>query len=147
VTVILDIFIPGIPKPGGSKRAFKHRHTDRIIVTDDAKGNADWKRDVKVFAHMAHPAPPLDGPLAVSVVFIMPRPKWHFGTGGNSGKVKSSAPMHPTTKPDATKLWRSTEDALTGVLWLDDAQVVEQSVKKIYGDTPGAQVTVWQLTN
>ena len=58
-----------------------------------------------------------------------------------------SAPAWPTVKPDATKLWRSTEDGLTGVLWRDDARIVCQLVRKVYAEDgrTGAAVKVWTL--
>ena len=36
-------------------------------------------------------------------------------------------------KPDLSKLIRSTEDAMTGIVYADDAQIVEMTVKKHYG--------------
>ena len=73
----------------------------------------------------------------------MPRPKGHYRTGKNALILRKNAPEHPTTKPDATKLLRSTEDALTGILWKDDAQIWCQNVTKTYGECPGAQIQVW----
>jgi Holliday junction resolvase RusA-like endonuclease len=49
------------------------------------------------------------------------------------------------TRPDATKLWRPTEDALTGIVWRDDSQIIRQLVRKRYcgpGEVPGAEVLV-----
>ncbi len=134
-------FVPGIPAPGGSKRAFLHRVTGKIIVKDDCKRNKDWRTTVKAFA-VDHFLQPFRGPVKVTVIFQMPRPKGHFGSGKNAGKVKDSAPPFPITKPDATKLWRAAEDSLKGIAWLDDSQVVRQTVVKIYSDTPGAQIMI-----
>lgn len=81
------------------------------------------------------------GPLSVMFTFVMPRPNGHFGTKG----LKPSAPDHPTTKPDALKLCRSTEDALTGVVWNDDSQTVQLDIEKRYaavGEAPGARIVV-----
>jgi Holliday junction resolvase RusA-like endonuclease len=89
--------------------------------------------------------PLLEGPLGLAVVFNITRPKGHFGTGRNAGALKDSAPYWPTVKPDATKLLRGLEDALTGVVWRDDAQVVEQAVTKRYAEREGARVVVWEL--
>jgi Holliday junction resolvase RusA-like endonuclease len=53
--------------------------------------------------------------------------------------------MYPTNPPDATKLLRSTEDALTGIVWKDDKLIVDQLVSKNYqrpGIYPGAKITV-----
>ena len=71
--------------------------------------------------------------------------KGHYGTGRNADQVKASAPPHPTTKPDATKLVRAVEDALTGVIWRDDSQVVRQWASKVYDDCEGVSVIVTEL--
>jgi Holliday junction resolvase RusA-like endonuclease len=138
----ISFFIQGIPKPGGSKRGFLHKSTGRVIVTEDCKKNASWRESCKLFASQVFTADPLIGPLAVEFHFVFPRPKGHYGTGKNAGVVKASAPAYPAVKPDTTKLIRSTEDALTGLLWKDDAQIVGQNATKTYGERPGAQIVV-----
>lgn len=146
----ISFTVPGVAAPGGSKRAFKDPKTGRIVVKDDARNNAGWRQRVAVFASQAMAGrSPFDGPVAVRVVFYMPRPKGHYGTGRNAGVLKAGAVMaRPITKPDATKLWRSTEDALKGIIWGDDSQVVTQSVSKYYevpGRSPCAEIEVMQL--
>lgn len=138
----INFFIQGIPKPGGSKRGFVHPHTKRVIITEDCKKNASWRESCKVFASQAFNADPLTGPLAVEFHFVFPRPKGHYGSGKNANVVKASAPLYPAVKPDTTKLIRSTEDALTGLLWKDDAQIVSQNASKSYGTRPGATLRV-----
>lgn len=140
-------FVPGIPAPGGSKRAFVSPKTGKVVVLDDAKGNGPWRERVAHFARQAWTAPPMEGPLVLWVRFVLPRPKGHFGAGKNARKVRPSAPAYPTTKPDATKLLRALEDALTGILWRDDAQVVSQDVLKCYGSEVGALVRLESLAD
>jgi Holliday junction resolvase RusA-like endonuclease len=84
----------------------------------------------------------LHGPLHLSLVFCLARPKGHFGSGRNADVVKPSAPRYPTVKPDATKLTRAVEDAMTGIVWRDDAQVVDQYVTKVYDEPERVVVTV-----
>lgn len=134
---MIEFFVPGIPAPGGSKKAFQSKKTGRIFVTDDAKGNRAWKNTVRDWAGVGYRGEPLAVPLFLDVLFVVPRPKGHYGTGKHAGRVKHTAPRHPAVKPDVTKLLRSTEDALTGLLWIDDALIVEQYVKKCYADQPG----------
>jgi crossover junction endodeoxyribonuclease RusA len=136
--------VPGIPAPGGSKRAFVINGKARLT---DAGGerNKNWRAVVGLAAHRAGCAP-LDGPLELSIVFIMPRPKSHYRTGRHAGQLRPDAPHWHTSRPDSTKLTRSTEDALLGLCWQDDAQVSRQVVDKIYGDVPGARITVWKIT-
>lgn len=132
----VKIMVPGLPAPGGSKRAFAHRKTGKIIVTDDSgKRGRDWRSCVADHAVVAMAGrDPLTGPLKVTFAFNLPRPRGHYGTGRNAGNVKASAPSWPTTKPDATKLVRSAEDACTGIVWRDDAQIVKQVVYKVFGN-------------
>ena len=41
---------------------------------------------------------------------------------------------------------RSTEDALTGIIWRDDSQVVEHRIRKVYVERdPGAEININQI--
>jgi hypothetical protein len=149
----------GKPQPAGSKRAFPIRRKGGAIgvaVTDDNPRAKDWQAVVasaageamfRLFEEGDYGATRdlFHGPLGLVVVFTLRRPKGHFGTGRNAGVVKDSAPAKPVVKPDCTKLLRAVEDACTGVVWADDAQVVEQLVSKRYGEPEGAHVQVWKL--
>lgn len=136
----IQFIVPGIPAPGGSKRPFINKYTGRVSITEDCKRSKPWRAVVALCAQ-EYCRDPFTGPVAVEVTFIMPRPKGHFRTGKNAGLVKFGAPFYPVTKPDCTKLWRSTEDALKGICWADDSQVVEQTVRKVYGQ-PGAHIHI-----
>jgi Holliday junction resolvase RusA-like endonuclease len=63
------------------------------------------------------------------IEFRMPRPKAHYKA---SGEIKADAPWFPIVRPDLTKLLRSTEDAMTGIVWHDDSQIVEQNIHRTY---------------
>ncbi|MCR4339570.1 MAG: RusA family crossover junction endodeoxyribonuclease [Gemmatimonadaceae bacterium] len=74
----------------------------------------------------------------------MQRPAGHYGTGRNAGTVRPCAPEWPTTKPDADKLTRALLDALTGVAYVDDSQVVHLGIRKEWALTgPGTRVEVY----
>jgi Holliday junction resolvase RusA-like endonuclease len=133
------IVVPGIPQPGGSKKGFvvadKYTGKARAVVTEDNKKSKPWRNDVQWMAKLVMLAGPLRGPLAVEFVFILPRPKGHMGAKG----LRPSAPPYPAVKPDTTKLTRSTEDALKGIAWVDDSQIVDQHARKIYA-APGCSL-------
>jgi len=128
---MIQFVVYGQPQPAGSKRAFQHRHTGRIIVTEDAKRSRPWKDHVAQAAgeHM-NGQTLLDGPLLLELQFIVPRPKGHYGARG----LRPSAPAFPTTRPDVLKLARAVEDALAGVCYRDDAQIVTELLAKNYGE-------------
>lgn len=151
----VSFFVPGIPAPGGSKRFVGHsKKTGRAILIDAAgERNKNWRsivgvcgRDAMNKGFVAGEIPLwFDGALRVRFDFIMPRPKSHFN---NKGDLKPSAPFYHTTKPDALKLARSTEDALTGIVWADDAQTAMLEVSKRYaskGEPCGCQITIQSL--
>lgn len=134
----------GVAAPAGSKAvgytkpdAFGNR---RAFVRDASAKSAPWKRQVAQIAGEAMAGRQLlDGPLVLELVFYQARPKAHLRT---NGQVKPNAPPYPTTKPDSTKLCRAVEDALIGVVYRDDAQIVRQLVVKRYGEPACCHVFV-----
>jgi len=140
----INFFVSGIPKPGGSKKAFPIRGKDgkmHVSVTD-ASNNKDWRQSVKAACLRIFDGAPTIHPLELKICFIMPYRKGDYGSGKHKNSLKPSAPHWHTSKPDLTKLLRSTEDALTGVLWMDDSQIVQTTLSKIYGFQPGASIKV-----
>ena len=150
MTEPISIVVYGIPRPAGSKRAFSIKkngqYTGRTIVTD-ASGQLgrDWRADVKAAAIAQHQGPPLEGALYVEISFGLPRPKSHFGTGKNAPFLRRGAPMAHTKKPDVGKLARAVEDALSGIVWRDDRQIVCALCYKEYTVTepPGCEIRVF----
>jgi len=139
----LSLFIPGIPVPGGSKKAFYIPSLGRSVITDAAgERNRNWRAVVAHAVQQVWRSPPLNVPLLVGFDFTFPRPKCHFRTGKNAWAMKEDAPKHVIKKPDTTKLIRAAEDALTGILWTDDAIIVQQRGSKAWGERPGLLLTV-----
>jgi Holliday junction resolvase RusA-like endonuclease len=126
----IKFFVAGIPQTAGSKKAFRHRYTKKIIVKDDNEKGPGWRKTVQWQAKIAMTGLPLlEGPLEVTFMFYLPRPKGHFG---KHGVIKKSSPKYPIVKPDVLKLSRAAEDALTGFCWNDDAQIVIEHLYKYY---------------
>ena len=133
-------FVPGIPQPGGSKRGFIIRRKSGkqgIAMADTNPKAKSWRQDV-AFAAAEHFPKPIEGPIEFSFEFQMLRPKGHFEKKG----LRAGAPAFPTTRPDCTKLTRSTEDALKGIAWGDDSQVVALMATKKFSAQPRAEITV-----
>ena len=79
-------------------------------------------------------AKPVGDPIRLELVFVLAR-------------GKTVRREYPTVKPDIDHLIRAIFDSLTGITYFDDGQVVEVTARKVYGDTPGVQVTVSPLTS
>jgi crossover junction endodeoxyribonuclease RusA len=126
------------PAPQGSKR-----HVGKGVMVESCKTVKPWRYLVSQAA-IATGVPLIRGPVSLSVVFLFQRPKGHYGTKG----LKPSAPRFHSVKPDGSKLLRSTEDALSKLLYEDDARIVMGTFHKRYciGDErPGALITIIPL--
>lgn len=129
--------IQGEPATAGSKKAFPFRRKDgslgsRVVDASGKKG-VKWRRAVQEAYRNAFPDLDLMScPVRLEIAFYFARPKCHYGTGRNADRMKGSAPCYHTKTPDLTKLTRALEDALTGLAWKDDSQVVSQITDKGY---------------
>lgn len=132
MTTPLVFTVLGAAVPAGSKRPVLAGGRLRAVDSSGARGRS-WRHDVQTAATDALDGRPLiAGPIELHLAFRVGRPGGHLGTGRNAGHVRPSAPSYPVVRPDLTKLTRAVEDALTGVIWTDDAAVVTQIVTKRY---------------
>jgi len=76
----------------------------------------------------------MTGPLKVSIFLRFKRPKSHYGTGKNAGKLKPGSPpaYEHTSKPDVDNCAKFILDCLNELAWHDDTQVVSLQVTKMY---------------
>lgn len=120
--------------PQGSKNAFKAGN--RVVLVEASKGLKPWRSVVALEAKLTmdevQDQSLIEGAVAVEILFqFVP------------GKTVKRKEM--TTKPDVDKLSRAILDALTGVCWKDDSQVVELRVRKQYGVADLVRVAVIEL--
>jgi Holliday junction resolvase RusA-like endonuclease len=145
----------GVPAAKGNARAFVNKATGKAVLSSFGSGAREkklrsWDAAVREAARAIcgeRDAPMfVQVPLRVVLTFRLKRPSGHWGKGKNAGRLAPSAPQVPTTKPDSDKLARSTIDPLHGIVFDDDARIVELVVRKVYarpGDE-GAVVVVEQ---
>lgn len=135
----LQLEVYGEPRPKGSKSAVVIAGRARVIESKSANGRRmqeSWKDAVRVAAtewRNANPGPVLTVPLAVTFAFWLPRP--------------ASAPKRvtlPAKKPDYDKLARLVGDVLKGIVYADDALIVDAHITKRFaaGRPPGCTITV-----
>lgn len=135
--------ILGDPKAQGRARA---RNAGSFIqIYDDPKSRKAKDSLIAVIQDEA-PESLLDCPLRVDLHFYMPRPKGHYGTGRNEGKLKDSSPTRHTKRPDIDNLRKLVMDALTKVFWRDDSLVCEGTTIKNYSEKPRTEIFIKLLT-
>ncbi len=128
----LGFAVRGVPVPQGALVRSPHGG----LYHRDAKRLDAWRGAIaSAAAEAIGDAPPLDGPVAVTVDFVLPRPKGHYlpANGRRSAPVlRPDAAVFVAGAPDLDKLCRSLLDALTGVVIRDDGQVAELRARKSY---------------
>lgn len=154
----LRFTVRGLPAPQGSKRGYVVN--GRAVLVESSKRVRPWREAVKHAAlelldleAIERRGPLFTGPLMVTVVYTLPRPKSHYRAGRNAHLLRDAAPKWPTGVPDVGKITRATEDALTDAgMWRDDAQIVVSVSVKTYPDvhpralkTPGAYIRITPL--
>ena len=127
--------VPGRPKTkGNSKRIVRMGARLRVIGSTSAlKAESDAR---SVIAAHAPPAP-LQGALRCTVVFVFAIPQ---GKRKGKHKIEPGAPC--LLKVDRGNLLKLIEDAMNGLVYDDDSQIVSGDVSKVWGDVDETQIHV-----
>ncbi len=130
----------------------RHRHRivgegDDMFVSTYDPSAGEKKKFLEAISGFA-PAIPFDGPLRMCIYVYCSRPKNHYGTGKNSGILKSSAPTYKTTKPDVDNHEKFIKDAMNKVFFVDDSNICMTDVRKSYtpGDYPYTFIALYKIT-
>lgn len=140
---MIQFSVAGVPVPQGSKR-----HVGNGIMIESAKNLKPWRAEVRAEAIAAMAQfglTPATGPVRLECEFTFSRPKSHYRTGKRANELREDMPIYKASKPDISKLVRAVEDAMTGVVWVDDSQVVTLVGEKAYvdrGDFLGVCISV-----
>jgi Holliday junction resolvase RusA-like endonuclease len=133
--MMVEFFIPGEPQGKGRPRAGKGGRMYTPAKTVAYEG---------LVAHAASEAmgeaPPIDGPLRVTIVSRHSIPQsW-------SKKKQTEAMDGPcTSKPDIDNIVKAVADGGNGVVWVDDKQIASITAMKRYSDRPGVMVMVERM--
>jgi Holliday junction resolvase RusA-like endonuclease len=113
-----------MPRPQGSKR---YVGNNRFVEASNVK---PWRKAIAQAADAVFSGV-IDVPVAVSAVFVFPKPK-------------TVDREYPSVMPDADKLARALGDALSvdSTILMDDSRIVSWRIWKVYGDVPGVWVEV-----
>ena len=146
-----SIYVAGVPQPQGSKTPFAIRkggaYTGKVAMVEGRRPEAranfkSWREGIAQQArafvdnHNAAcqtPWTPLEGPVLARIEFRLPRP-------ASAAKRVTL----PAKRPDLDKLTRAVFDALKGIAIVDDSQIVDMRVSKIFGP-PGAVIHLEEM--
>lgn len=99
----------------------------------------NFKNLLRSLAVNQYARPPLLGALSVSLTFYRPVQK---SISQSERERRLSNESKPVVKPDTDNYIKATLDALNGILWHDDAQIVKIIGEKRYSDHPKITVSV-----
>lgn len=131
--------ISGEPVPQGRPR-FVSR--GKFVQTYDPKKSKDYKKLVKQQVKAQFHEDLLSGALNVELKVYRPIQK---SITKKERELRLSGAHRPTIKGDIDNYFKAVTDACTGLVWIDDAQIVSTKSKKYYSDQPHVVLTVREL--
>ena len=135
ITVIFEIEPVEQARP---RAAYIRRH----VVMYDPEKVKKFKKELSQIARLHYRDDLLDGALEVEISFYRPVQK---SLSKKERARRLSGEHRPTVKPDLDNYIKSTLDALNGILWTDDARIVDLHAHKYYSDRPRIEITVREL--
>ena len=131
---MIEFTIPGQPKPQGRPRFFRR---GKFVGTYDPKDSASYKDKVAHYARLTGMKPSTVA-VKVGMKFIFQRPQ---------ALMRKSSPegLLPCPKrPDMDNLMKAVMDGLIAIAWIDDSQIVNAVVQKLYCEKNGvARTEIW----
>lgn len=125
------VWVGGAPVPQGSMIGRQLPNGRIVVVPQTPAPLKAWRKAIGMIGGTT--LPKLTGPVVVQLHFRLAR-----------GRTVTRD--LPTVTPDLDKLSRAVLDALTGIAWEDDAQVVELHARKTYSDDgPGVWIRVGRV--
>mgnify|MGYP000888725373 CR=1 FL=1 len=126
---MLSLTVYGHPVPKARARTVRMKN-GRTVSYTPAKTES-WEDSIRAQALSCRPGQLLDGPLVMEATFYLLRPK-----------SKPKRVKYPATKPDLDNLIKSVKDALEGIIYTNDSRIVDEVIKKRYGDPPRVEIVI-----
>jgi Holliday junction resolvase RusA-like endonuclease len=137
---MIQFTINGETVAQGRPRAGKTR-TGKTVVYDPTKSR-DYKQFVKLIASQNRPSQPYEGPIMMQIDVYKQIPK---SMPKYKRELALEGKLRPTTKPDTSNYAKGIEDALNGIIYKDDSQIVSSVINKFYSETPRVDITVCEV--
>jgi Holliday junction resolvase RusA-like endonuclease len=137
MSIVFDV--PLEPKGKGRPRFSRHGKFTKVY-TDQA--TLDYETAIQLCASKAMGSQkPLETPVGVFLYIRLPVPQSY-------SKKRTEACLagaeRPAKKPDIDNIAKAFLDAMNGVVYLDDTQVVDLHIKKLYSAVAGVDVAIME---
>jgi Holliday junction resolvase RusA-like endonuclease len=136
---MMKIIVPGEPVPQGRPR-FSTKNGFKGAF-DPEKSRA-YKEQVRIIAKAKNPVTAMAGAVRMTVDIYRTIPRsWPK----KKQLLAEEGKLLPTNRPDVDNYAKAIKDALSGVVYEDDSQVVRLTVSKQYGREPRAEIEVEEI--
>lgn len=135
----LEMTIEPRPKERPRAKVIKTKSGSYIAQIYTPSTTEDYEKKIRSEWIKACGEDVFTGPVVVRIHFRMPIPK---STTKAKRAEMLARKIRPTVKPDIDNLAKSVLDALNGVAYKDDSQIVTTLVKKYYAEIPGVKVII-----
>ena len=96
--------------------------------------SAKDKRDFLLQAKQYAPKKPTKQNIEMELIFCYKRPRSHFRSKNKKLILKEDAPLYKGSKADIDNISKFYIDAMNGVFYKDDAQIVTLRADKVWGE-------------
>lgn len=131
-----EFTIPGIPVPQGRARRGRGK-----TMYDPPKSRA-YKEYVSLVAMKHKPKELYEEALFMRAKIYRPIPK---SMTKKDRKLAIAGIKRPIVKPDNSNYIKGIEDALNGIIYKDDSQIVDHDISKFYSDDPRVEIEIREL--
>ena len=137
---MIHIVIPGPPVAKARARISYRSSLGKYVgvtpaKTREAEGEVGW-----LAREAMQGSEPMTGAVCVEMAIYYPIPKSWPKKRQEDARSKR---LRPTVRPDIDNIAKLFKDAVNGILWKDDSQVVDLHVRKWYSDSPRTEVKVY----
>lgn len=127
----IDFWIEGTPIAKARIRAFRKGRYIGVYTPDKSRS---WEDFIKFQSLGYKPEKLPEDPVIIFASFYLPRPK------SLPKKI-----IHHTKRPDLDNLLKSVLDALQGLFFKNDSQIIQLTGSKVYNDRVGVQIELSYL--
>lgn len=128
-----DLVIPGRPGVKGNSKQIRKTRAGRLFVASNNKDKAN-ENHARASVREQWKGPPLADALRVDVCFSFAVPK--------SRARRTRAGDWYAQRPDRDNLHKMVADAMSGIVYLDDSQIVAGAVEKRWADIDATHVHI-----
>ena len=138
--------VPGAPQGKARPRVVRNQYSGRVIAFTPEK-TAEYESLIrKQYIEAARITPGCELParqlrIIIEAFYAIPK-----RTTKTMRQLMEENRIRPSVKPDWDNIGKAVCDALNGIAYRDDSQIVDAVCRKFYGTPPRVEVTISDIT-